>query len=69
MESKRLEGPPPRTDYMQDKMVAEDVEGKGLRTDTLAELSRNLPAFPHEIELKGELEDEEELLGLYREVS
>lgn len=68
MEKSRLPGPPPRTDYLQDKMVAEDEGHRAASSRSMAQLSRQLPSFPHELELKAELDDEEELLGLYREV-
>ena len=55
-------------DTLQDKMVLDDSDLKKRRESSRADMITKLPPLPHEIEIKAELEDEEELLHLYKEV-
>lgn len=53
---------------LQENMVKGDEDVLSKKRETRREVERKFPEMPHEIELKGELEDEEEILRLYREV-
>ena len=55
-------------DTLQDKMILDDDELKRRRESSRAEMVSRLPPLPHEIEIKAELKDEEELLRLYQEL-
>jgi hypothetical protein len=71
----RLRPPPGETplqprdrEMLQDKMLEDDQELKKRRDASRSEMMAKLPPLPHEIEIKAELKDEEELLKLYEEL-
>lgn len=53
---------------LQDKMLENDEDLKKRRDASRNEMISKLPLLPHEIEIKAELKDEEELLRLYEEL-
>ena len=53
---------------LQDHIARDGIDEGSRREQSRSELLARMPQLPHEIELRGELEDEEELLQLYTEV-
>jgi hypothetical protein len=53
---------------MQDRMLEDDESLEGRKKAAREEMLSQMPDLPHEIEIEEELKDEEELLGLYKEV-
>jgi hypothetical protein len=54
---------------LQSRILQDDELLRKKREESKAEMLSRLPEMPHEIELKKELADEEELLNLYKEVA
>lgn len=57
-----------KPETLQDKIIENDEELRWKRASQRTELAAKLPAMPHEVEIKAELRDEEELLQLYKEL-
>ena len=53
---------------LQSRILQDDESLRKKREENKTEMLNRLPQMPHEVEMRKELKDEEELLQLYKEV-